>query len=92
MDSMIIWQKLTLLFFSYFSILLAFSITSFSIIQLLSLYRSCVFLVNIFSKHFIIALCIVERLLPNFISLGMPCYYIDKLLIFMFIAFVNFQL
>ena len=92
MDSMIIWEKLILLFFSYLSTLLAFSITSFSMTQLLSSYRSCVFLVNIFSKHFIISLCIVEGLLPNFISLGMPCYSIDKLLIFTFIAFVNSQL
>ena len=65
---MIIWEKLILLFFSHFSILLAFSITSFRMTWLLYLYRSRAFLVDVVYKHFIIALYIMERLFPNSIS------------------------
>ena len=87
----IIWEKLILLFFSHFSILLTFSITSFRMTRLLYLYRSCAFLVDIVYKHFIIALSIMERLFP-ILFLGKPCYPTDKLLIFVFISFVNFRL
>ena len=68
MNSMIIWGKLILLFYSHFSILLAFSITSFRITRLLYLYRPCAFPMDIVSKHFIIAVCIMEKLFPNSIS------------------------
>lgn len=44
------------------------SITSFRMTVLLYLHSSCAFLVVIVYKHFIIALCIVERLFPNSIS------------------------
>ena len=56
---MIIWEKWILLFFSYFSILLAFSITSFRMAQLLYLYRSCAFLVDMVYKHFITDYCTI---------------------------------
>lgn len=94
---MTIWEKLIFLFceifpskyVAHFSILLTFSIMSFNMIWLLYLYGSCTFLVDNVSKYFIIIVSLVEKNCFPILFLGMCCYP-TELLIYVFIAFVNF--